>query len=127
MVPGVIVPLDALPLTRTSKVDRRALPDPGTLPAAAGAFEPPATPVEELLAGIWRDLLRVDRTGANDDFFALGGHSLLATRVVSRLRAEVGLEVPLRTLFERPRLRDLAEALEDLLLAEAGEEADPLA
>jgi amino acid adenylation domain-containing protein len=126
MVPGVFVPLDALPLTRTSKVDRRALPDPGTLPAAAGAFEPPATPVEELVAGIWRDLLRVEQTGATDDFFALGGHSLLATRVVSRLRAEVGLEVPLRTLFERPRLRDLAEALEDLLLAEAGEEADPL-
>ncbi|HSL85007.1 MAG TPA: amino acid adenylation domain-containing protein, partial [Thermoanaerobaculia bacterium] len=120
MVPGVFVPLPALPLTRTSKVDRRALPDPGALPAADD-FEPPGSPVEELLAGIWRDLLRVDRTGANDDFFALGGHSLLATRVVSRLRAEVGLEIPLRTLFEKPRLRDLALAVEDLLLADAGE------
>jgi len=117
MVPGVFVTLDALPLTRTAKVDRRALPAPGSALVVAAGFEPASSPVEELLAEIWRDLLRVERVGAGDDFFALGGHSLLATRVVSRLRLEVDLELPLRTLFERPRLRDLAEAVEELLLA----------
>jgi hypothetical protein len=122
MVPGVFVTLDALPLTRTAKVDRRALPDPGSALVVAADFEPATSPVEELLAEIWRDLLRVERVGAGDDFFALGGHSLLATRVVSRLRLEVDLELPLRTLFERPRLRDLAEAVEDLLLAGETEE-----
>ncbi|MFP3939248.1 MAG: amino acid adenylation domain-containing protein [Thermoanaerobaculia bacterium] len=117
MVPGAFVPLDALPLTPTAKLDRTALPDPEP-GAVTEELGPPETPAEELLAGIWEDLLETDRVGAGDDFFALGGHSLLATRVVSRLRAEIGIELPLRSLFERPRLRDLAEELEERLLEE---------
>jgi hypothetical protein len=125
MVPGIFVPMDALPLTRTSKLDRRALPDPDLAASAvAEDREPPATPMEELLAEVWCQVLGLEAVDRRGDFFSLGGHSLLATRVVSRLRAEIGLDLPLRTLFQRPRLHDLAEAVEELLLAEAGAEVD---
>jgi acyl-coenzyme A synthetase/AMP-(fatty) acid ligase len=123
MVPGIFVPMDALPLTRTSKLDRRALPDPDLAASAvAEEREPPATPMEELLAEVWCQVLGLEAVDRRGDFFSLGGHSLLATRVVSRLRAEIGLDLPLRTLFQRPRLHDLAEAVEDILLAEESAE-----
>jgi hypothetical protein len=123
MVPGIFVPMDALPLTRTSKLDRHALPDPDLAASApAEEREPPATPMEELLAEVWCQVLGLEAVDRRGDFFSLGGHSLLATRVVSRLRAEIGLDLPLRTLFQRPRLHDLAEAVEDILLAEESAE-----
>ncbi len=110
MIPSAFVWLDALPMTHTGKLDRRALPEPA---AAAAESAAPRTPVEELLAGIWLELLGEARPiGVHDNFFDLGGHSLLATRVLSRIRGALGVEVPLRALFEGPTIAGLAEAVE---------------
>jgi amino acid adenylation domain-containing protein len=110
MVPSVFVRLEALPHTPNGKVDRRALPAPDRA-AAAQTYVAPSDPVEERLAGIWAEVLGLERVGANDSFFALGGHSLLATRVVSRVQAAFGVKLPLRKLFEAPTLRELARAV----------------
>ncbi|MDB4948389.1 MAG: tycC3 [Gemmatimonadetes bacterium] len=123
MVPAAFVAMDALPLTGSGKVDRRALPDPG---AQAAAFVRPRTAAEVALAAIWAEVLRRDGIGAGDDFFALGGHSLLATLVVSRVRDRLGVEVPLRALFESPVLADLAARVEAALRAGGSAGVPPL-
>jgi len=124
MVPSAVVVLDAFPLTPTGKVDRRALPAPGA--GAAAEHVPPRTPVEAALAGIWAEVLRVERVGAHDDFFALGGHSLLATRVQARVRAALDVEIPLRAVFEAPTVALLAGRVEASLREAAGSELPPL-
>jgi len=112
MVPSAWVVLDALPLTPNGKVDRRALPAPGGgRPARGGAYVAPRTALEEVVAGIWAEVLGVERVGVEDNFFALGGHSLLATRVLSRLGETLEIEVPLRRLFEAPTVAGLAGAM----------------
>ncbi|MGH7830977.1 MAG: phosphopantetheine-binding protein, partial [Candidatus Binatia bacterium] len=82
-------------------------------------FVPPRTPVEELLAMIWAQILKVDRVGMHDNFFDLGGHSLLATRVISRLRQVFSVELPLRSLFESPTVGGLAEAIQQAKISAA--------
>ena len=106
MLPAAYVALDAIPLTTAGKVDGRALPEPGT--DATAAYEEPQTADEVALAEIWAELLRVERVGAEDDFVSLGGHSLLGVRVVSRIAARLGVQLPLRAVFEAPTVRALA-------------------
>ncbi|MET7403118.1 condensation domain-containing protein [Dactylosporangium sp. NPDC005572] len=118
LVPSVIVPLAALPLTPNGKVDTEALPAPTVVDGVRTAFEPPRTDAEELVARIFAEVLPVERVGADDDFFVLGGHSLLAVRVIARLRAAVGLDLPVRLVFQHPTVAGFADAVETALVAE---------
>ncbi|WP_344596106.1 amino acid adenylation domain-containing protein [Actinomadura vinacea] len=103
MVPSVFTELAALPLTRNGKIDRAALPAPDESRLGSRArFVEPRTEVERVLAGIWAEVLGLARVGVEDDFFELGGHSLLATRMVSRIRDELGVEIPVGAIFDRP-------------------------
>jgi amino acid adenylation domain-containing protein len=120
MVPAAFAFFPGFPVNTSGKVDRRALARVAVTPDLTPAeSEAPRGPVEELLAGIWAEVLRVETVGREDDFFALGGHSLLATQVVSRIRQAFGVEVPLQRLFEVPTVAALAEALQ------GGREAAP--
>jgi amino acid adenylation domain-containing protein len=112
LVPSALVLVPAWPLTRNGKVDTKALPAPGPDDYARQAFADAATPTERALLPLWRELLKLERVSIDDSFFDLGGHSLLATRLHNRIRAELHADVPLRTLFEAPTLRQLAARLD---------------
>jgi amino acid adenylation domain-containing protein len=112
MIPSMFVEMNALPLMPNGKVDRLALPIPEqNRPDAESSFLAPRTPVEELLAEIWSEILNVERIGIRDNFFDLGGHSMLATQLISRVRSNLQVEVPLRVLFEAPTVEGLAVAV----------------
>jgi amino acid adenylation domain-containing protein len=120
MVPADFVGLPALPLTPSGKVDRRALPEPEKGPRRIGAeFTAPRTVTEEKVAGIFAAVLRRERVGMTEDFFALGGHSLLATQLVSRVRERFGVELPLRHVFEAPTAGAFAAVIDGQLRAAA--------
>ena len=108
MTPSQIIVLEALPLTPSGKLDRRALPAPAPGNHSDTPHNPPQTPTEARLAAIWCELLRVERVSRLDDFFAVGGHSLLALQVVVRVRDVFRLELPLKTVFDAPTLESLA-------------------
>ena len=112
MVPAAFVAMEAFPLTTSGKVDRRALPQPDFSAAAAQAYVAPETPTEETLAAIWAELLKVERVGAAHSFFDLGGYSLMAMRMGTEVQARLDVELPLRAVFEAPRLRDLASRID---------------
>ncbi|HSU14720.1 MAG TPA: amino acid adenylation domain-containing protein [Longimicrobium sp.] len=118
MLPTAYMALDAIPLSAAGKVDRRALPDPGA--GDAEAFAAPETPDEAALAAIWAELLGVERVGVEDDFVSLGGHSLLGIRVVSRVAARLGVELPLRAVFEAPTVRALARRVAEARVESEG-------
>lgn len=116
MVPSTFVALPELPLTANGKVDRKALPAPKAGLGTGDGGEPEAflSPFEEILAGIWADVLGREAVARHDDFFELGGHSLMAAQVIARLRRIVGIEAPLATFFEAPTLAAFAAAVESL-------------
>ncbi|WP_454198456.1 non-ribosomal peptide synthase/polyketide synthase [Nocardia sp. Marseille-Q1738] len=124
MVPAAIVALDEFPLNPSGKLDRKALPEPTF---TAREFRAPVTPVEEIVAGVFGDVLGLGRVGADDDFFALGGNSLVATQVVARLGAAVDARVPVRALFETPTVAALAAAIESRAHGERGVELGSIA
>jgi amino acid adenylation domain-containing protein len=118
MIPSAWVVLGAMPLTSSGKIDRRALPKPTkTGPTPDQPFVGARTLVEEVLAGIWEEVLGRDKVGRDDNFFWLGGHSLLAVKIISRLRASLQIDLPVRKLFESPTLSALAESIEQILKA----------
>jgi amino acid adenylation domain-containing protein len=126
MLPSGWVFLESLPLTPNGKVDRAALPAPEAVERRAQGRVAPRGPIEELLAGIWAEVLGCEQVGALDDFFMLGGHSLLATQVASRVRAVFQVELPLRRLFEAPTVAELAQAIAEARPAGAALEAPPI-
>jgi amino acid adenylation domain-containing protein len=122
MVPSAIVLLDALPLTANGKVDRRALPQIGESREGIGVeYVGPRTPIEEMLAAVWSEVLGLEQVGVHDDFFELGGHSLLATQVAARLTRICQTEVALHSIFDSPTIAGLAE----IIIASVGGEQLP--
>ena len=125
MVPTAVVVLDKLPLTANGKVDRKQLPAPEAV-ASSRSYTAPSTPTEQVLAQIWSEVLKIKQIGANDNFFDLGGHSLLATQVISRIRRAVGVELPLRSLFESPTIFKLSARIEQFRRDQVGLQSLPL-
>ena len=126
MVPSAVIPLERLPLLPNGKIDRGALPLVDVVwEEPAEEYLAPRTDVERALAAIWADVLKLDRVGVRADFFALGGHSLLATRVMTRIRGDLGVDIPLRRLFEAPTVAALAVDVESAAKAEAVSPAIP--
>ncbi|MEH2230338.1 MAG: non-ribosomal peptide synthase/polyketide synthase [Nostoc sp.] len=114
MMPQAFVMLEAMPLTPNGKVDRRALPAPDLHHQLKDKYVAPRTPVEELLAQIWATVLKVEQVGIYDNFFELGGHSLLATQLISRIRSNFQVELPLRELFATATVAELAQSIQEL-------------
>jgi acyl-coenzyme A synthetase/AMP-(fatty) acid ligase/acyl carrier protein len=123
MIPAVFVPLSGLPRTGNGKLDRRALPDPGDTGRREGEFVAPRSTLEEILAGIWEEVLQAGPIGVHTSFFAVGGHSLKAVQVLSKVRASFGVELPVRSLFEAPTVAGLAVTVVKELARQAGDEA----
>ena len=110
MVPAVYVPLNEMPLSPNGKLDRKALPVPEA-GAVSRVYEPPQGEIEKTLAAIWQELLNVEQVGRHDNFFELGGHSLFATQLVAKIRSQLDVDVPLRTLFDQTTVAQLAQAI----------------
>ncbi|HWF05357.1 MAG TPA: amino acid adenylation domain-containing protein, partial [Candidatus Angelobacter sp.] len=110
MVPAVFVEIEKFPLTSSGKVDRKKLPEPADS-RAANSYSAPISIEEELLCGIWEEVLKNERVGRDENFFELGGHSLLATQLMMRIRKVFQVELPVRALFEKPTVAGLVEAI----------------
>ena len=119
MVPSAFMAMPVLPLNPSGKVDRKALPAPERSAEESAGYEAPRTPTEETLAGIFAEVLKLERAGIRDDFFDLGGHSLLATQLLSRVRAALGVDLPVRQVFETGTVAGLAEVVEAELVKPA--------
>ncbi len=121
MVPTHFIILDRMPLSANGKLDRKALPKPDASQLQR-QYVAPCTEQEQQMAAIWADVLKVERVGLSDDFFELGGHSLLATQLISRIHTGLGIDIPLRLIFEKPQLSEFIQAFADsgLSLTEDG-------
>ncbi len=127
MIPSFFVFLDELPRTISGKIDRKALPEPslsGTAPAGIAAA--PRNPIEEVLVSIWAQILGNREIGVLDNFFQMGGHSLLATQLLAEIRTKLGVEVPLRSLFENPTIEGLSNSIESMVQNGQRREIPPL-
>ncbi|GGH69009.1 hypothetical protein GCM10008014_52020 [Paenibacillus silvae] len=118
MVPGFIQKLDQLPLLHNGKIDYHSLPD--ALIDATDDYVEPSTSVEHIVAQIWRTVLKREKISINENFFALGGHSLIATQVISGIRQQMGINLPLRKIFDAPTIQELSEVIENVLLEANG-------
>ncbi|HET6977284.1 MAG TPA: amino acid adenylation domain-containing protein [Pyrinomonadaceae bacterium] len=119
MTPAVFVALEELPLTANGKVDRKRLPAVESQSLAVENYVAPRNSIEEMVAGIWSQVLHQERIGVHDNFFSLGGHSLLATQIISRITNSLGAALPLRLLFESPTIAELAERIVSLKRSDA--------
>ncbi|APF18136.1 amino acid adenylation domain protein [Caldithrix abyssi DSM 13497] len=127
MVPGWFVLLERFPLTPNGKIDRKALPRPDYAQSEKQEeWVAPRTPDEEILAGIWQEILHLPQVGVHNNFFELGGHSLLATQLMSRIREAFGVELPLKDLFEAPTIAELTLKIEQARLQTTGVKIPPL-
>ncbi|MFD8154355.1 amino acid adenylation domain-containing protein [Streptomyces sp. NPDC059720] len=123
MVPAAFVAVERFPTTTQGKLDRAALPAPAVPKAAPEAADPALSRSQALIAGVWSTVLGASRIGPDDNFFKLGGHSLLAIKLVSRVRAELGVALPVKAVYANPRLRDLAAHIDTLVAAAPGQDA----
>ena len=122
MVPTAFVKMEAWPLTSNGKLDRKALPAPDAATLSSGRpYVAPRTPIEEVLAAIWIELLGVERVGCHDNFFDLGGHSLMAMRLIAAVRDTLGIVLPLKTFFESPTIEHMGH----ILLPDEVEDGNP--
>ena len=126
MIPSAFVFLNGLPLTPNGKVDRSKLPPDDSRPSLDQGFVEPRSEIQELVAQVWREVLKLEKIGVQDNFFDLGGHSLLATRVVARLRTNFKIDLPLRKLFELPTVAALAEHVDFLSRSKSGVSVAPI-
>jgi acyl carrier protein len=117
MMPAVLVAVEAFPTTASGKLDRAALSAPAAADRPVATGTEPASRIETLIASVWSDMLGTRQVSVDDNFFKLGGHSLLAIKLVSRVRAELSLRLPVQAVYENPRLRDLARDIEARLAA----------
>ncbi|WP_033741288.1 phosphopantetheine-binding protein, partial [Pseudomonas monteilii] len=120
MVPTHLLFLERLPVTANGKLDRKALPKPDAS-VLQDSYVAPCSELERQVAAIWADVLKLERVGLNDGFFALGGHSLSATQVIVRVREATGIDATLKELFEHPLLADFSRRLE-----EKNQQIDPI-
>ncbi|WP_338426260.1 amino acid adenylation domain-containing protein [Sphingopyxis kveilinensis] len=122
MIPATYVVMESLPLTPSGKLSRSNLPDPNEATSRSITGAVPRTPVEIALARLWSEILEVESVGVQDNFFELGGHSLLATRVVSRIRDDFGVDLPVRLMFDNPTVEALALAIVESMLEKRGDD-----
>jgi amino acid adenylation domain-containing protein len=125
MVPGWVVKMEALPLTANGKVDRKALPAP-EVDREEGGYVGPRNQTEEILCGLWEDLLGVGKIGVEDNFFEVGGHSLSATQLILRIRNSFAVELPLRRLFESPTVAEVGQMIEEMKAEGGAGKAPPI-
>ncbi|MGB7604879.1 MAG: thioesterase domain-containing protein, partial [Lutisporaceae bacterium] len=118
MIPSYFIQLEKLPLTANGKVDRKALPEPQGSINAGVEYVAPSNEVEEKLAAIWQEVLGVEKVGVNNNFFELGGHSLKAMNVTSKIKKEIGIDIPLKELFVAPTIRQLSEYISNNKIGE---------
>jgi len=117
MIPTVFVTIDAIPLTPNGKLDRKALPEPILLKdRQIKSFTKPRTPLEKKIASIWKEVFGIDEIGVHENFFEIGGHSLLATQLIMKLRNVLGLDIPLRHLFDSPTIEGIAKSVENIII-----------
>lgn len=126
MVPSAYVAIAEVPRTANGKLDRNALPEPPLQVGPAGEIQPPTTPLEEIIAGIWAEVFGMDQLDINTDFYALGGNSLLVVDVVTRLREALSLDIPMMFMFPAPTIADLAMRIELLQWNHRQQQADPV-